>query len=135
MGVNGCLFCGGNAASPEHFRYCNGRQGAREAEELPLLISGLEPETYDTSAAAALSVEDAKDTQRRQVYAAIRAAGQEGATDDELQERLQLDGSSERPRRWELWKLNQITLRRDDRGAVVTRPTRTHRRAVVWVAA
>ncbi len=134
--MNRCLFCGGDAASPAHFNYCDGRQGRIEAAiaEVPLLISGLEPETWDTSAAAAISVENAKETQRAEVFAAIRAAGNEGATDDELQERLHLDGSSERPRRWELWKLHRITMRRDARGEVVKRPTRTHRRAVVWVA-
>lgn len=137
--MNRCLFCGGDAASPEHFKYCDGRQGRIEAAiaeaDVPLLISGLEPATWATSAAAALSVEDAKHTQRLEVYAAIRAAGDDGLTDDELQERLHLDGSSERPRRWELWKLNQIAMRRDASGAVVKRETRTHRRAVVWVAA
>jgi hypothetical protein len=30
---NVCLFCGGNADEEEHYRYCCGRQGAREAEE------------------------------------------------------------------------------------------------------
>jgi len=157
--MNRCLFCGGDAASPEHFKYCDGRQGRIEAQLLdarahagdgdsalreaapalddavPLLISGLESDTWNTSAAAAISVEESKASQRAEVFAAIRAAGSEGATDDELQERLHLDGSSERPRRWELWKLNRIAMRRDDRGEVVKRLTRTHRRAVVWVAA
>jgi len=109
--------------------------GAAAEADFPLFVSGIEPATRDTSAAAALSVEDAKETQRAEVFAAIRAAGAEGATDDELQARLLLDGSSERPRRWELWKLRRITMRRDDRGEVVKRPTRTNRRAVVWVAA
>jgi hypothetical protein len=134
--MNRCLFCGGDYHTPEHMKYCDGRQGRVEAaiENLPRLISGLEPDTWDTSEAAAVSVEDAKATQRAAVYAAIKAAGGYGCTDDEIQQRLNIDGSSERPRRWELWKLDQIAMRRDDWGDVVKRETRTHRRAVVWIA-
>jgi hypothetical protein len=29
--MNRCLFCSGDAASPEHFKYCDGRQGRFEA--------------------------------------------------------------------------------------------------------
>jgi hypothetical protein len=54
-------------------------------------------------------------------------------TDDELQIALRLDGSSERPRRWELWKRDAITIRRDAAGEPVRRLTRTQRHAVVWV--
>lgn len=134
--MNRCLFCGGDARSPEHFKYCDGRQGRIEAEldAVPRLMSGLTPETYATSAAAAISVDETKASQRLAVLAVIKAAGATGCTDDEIQERLHLDGSSERPRRWELWKLNQICERRDADGHVVKRFTRTHRRAVVWVA-
>lgn len=133
--MNLCLFCGGDARSAEHFKYCDGRQGRIEAQEdeLPLLISGIAPETWNTSAAAALSVEERKDTQRAEVRAFIKAAGAEGRTDDEIQEQLHLDGSSERPRRWELWKLGLIDMKRDAQGEVVRRLTRTQRRAVVWV--
>ena len=134
--MNRCLFCGGDAASPEHFKFCDGRQGRIEAalEEVPLLISGIAPETWDTSEAAALSVDERKDTQRAEVRAFIAAARADGHTDDEIQEQLGLDGSSERPRRWELWKLGSIEMKRDGRGEVVKRRTRTQRRAVVWVA-
>lgn len=30
--MNRCLFCGGDAHTPEHFKYCDGRQGRVEAE-------------------------------------------------------------------------------------------------------
>jgi hypothetical protein len=29
--MNRCLFCGGDALTPEHFKYCDGRQGRIEA--------------------------------------------------------------------------------------------------------
>ncbi len=94
----------------------------------PLLISGRTPATVQTSAMAAVSVEDSKDTQRQAVYDAIREAGPTGHTDDELQVLLGLDGSSERPRRWELEKLSLI-----ESVPGLHRVTRTNRRAVVWV--
>jgi hypothetical protein len=98
------------------------------------LFAGLTPDTRRTSRDAAERIADTRETQRRLVLEAIRAAGSEGRTDDELQMVLSLDGSSERPRRWELWKLNRITVKCDDAGDAVTRLTRTQRRAVVWVA-
>ena len=131
-----CLFCGGDASEPDHWRKCDGRQGVIESREsVPPLMSGLTADTYETSAAAAASVDESKATQRAAVLDAIRAAGRQGATDDELQQRLGLDGSSERPRRWELWKLNRITVQRNADGEPVRRLTRTNRWAVVWVAA
>jgi hypothetical protein len=132
------LFCGGDSSDPDHRDRCDGRQGHIEATDLPdlpMLMSGLVEATYATSTAAAVSVEDLKATQRLMVLHAIKAAGTQGRTDDELQSILNLDGSSERPRRWELWKLEQIRILRDERGEAVKRLTRTNRRAVVWVAA
>jgi hypothetical protein len=133
-----CLFCGGDASEPDHRLRCDGRQGAIEAAlpdaPLPPLASGLTAATYATSSAAAERIEDTRETQRAQVLAEIRGAGPAGATDDELQVRLGLDGSSERPRRWELWKLDRICMLRAPDGSVVRRLTRTHRQAVVWVA-
>jgi hypothetical protein len=129
-----CFRCGGNAGEPNHADHCDGQQGRVEArEEVPLLISGLTDATYATSTTAAISVLSSKDNQRAAVREAIRAAGPHGRTDDELQQLLALDGSSERPRRWELWKQHRIDILRDDTGTAVKRLTRTHRRAVVWV--
>jgi hypothetical protein len=136
--MNLCLFCGGDSSEPDHLRKCDGRQGHIEAEigdeDLPLLISGLTDDTYATSAEAAIRIEEIKATQRQLVFDRICAAGTEGCTDDELQSALRLDGSSERPRRWELWRQDLITIRRTDEGKAIHRRTRTGRLAVVWVA-
>ena len=137
-----CQYCGLRTAADDllHRLHCDGRQGAVEALEPvprfnPLIVAGAEPATWDTSEAAAERAIAAKDTQRAEVLEAIHAAGARGMTDDELQIALRLDGSSERPRRWELWKRDAITIRRDAAGAPVRRLTRTQRRAVVWVEA
>ena len=132
-----CLFCGGDPSEPGHQWVCDGRQGRTEAvvAQLPALRSGLTVDTFDTSADAAAHVEDTRDTQRERVFDVIAGAGPSGRTDDEVQAVLGIDGSSERPRRWELWKLDRIAVQRGDDGRAVTRETRTHRRAVVWVDA
>lgn len=130
-----CQHCGGNPAAPDHDSRCDGKQGGRPEPFDPLLVAGIDPATWDTSEAAAIA-NDAheRETQRAAVYDAIRAAGLVGRTDDELQIELRLDGSSERPRRWELWKQNAIRILHDANGAAVRRLTRTRRRAVVWIA-
>lgn len=132
-----CLFCGGDPTEPDHWLHCDGKQGRIESliedAELPPLMAGLTADTLDTSGEAAALVESSRDTQRRRVFDEIASAGVEGRTDDELQTALGLDGSSERPRRWELWKLDRIAVRRDPDGKAITRLTRTNRRAVVWV--
>jgi hypothetical protein len=104
--------------------------GAVRRRDLPRLAAGRAPETRATSTAAAA---DARETQRAQVLEVVRQAGLRGATDDEIQTALGLDGSSERPRRWELWKRDRIRILREPNGAAVTRRTRTTRRAVVWI--
>lgn len=104
--------------------------GSVRRRELPRLAAGRDSATRATSTAAAA---DARDTQRAQVLDVIRGAGVRGATDDEIQIALGLDGSSERPRRWELWKRDRIRMLLDTHGATVTRRTRTARRAVVWI--
>lgn len=131
--MTGCLFCSGDRDDPDHDLHCCGAQGEVEAREpeLPILASGLTADTYATSLAAAEAVTDAA-TQRDQVYATI-CAGAPGQTDDKVQELLHLDGSSERPRRWELWKQGRIEVLVDETGEAVTRKTRKNRDAVVWV--
>ena len=115
---------------------CDGQQGGRPEPPTfdPFLISGADDATWDTSEAAAAAIADAKDTQRAAVYEAIIASGADGHSDDEIQLLLSLDGSSERPRRWELWKRSHIRIRRDANGHAVRRRTRTGRQAVVWIA-
>jgi hypothetical protein len=141
-----CKFCGEDDGDLLHAARCDGRQGAREAaadawpsfdeppDDVPMLISGLVPETRASSTAAAVAVLSTKDSQRAEVEAAIKATRGEGITDDGVQVALGLDGSSERPRRWELWKQNRITVRRDADGNPVKRLTRHGIRAVVWIA-
>ena len=81
-----------------------------------------------TSRAAAETVEPRVATLRRAVLDALRAAGEAGLTDEEMQTRLGMGGNTQRPRRVEL-----------ERGGLVrdsgrTRRTRGGREAVVWVA-
>lgn len=81
-----------------------------------------------TSADAADEARAQAPTQRERVLAAIRATGVRGCTDEELQLHLNLNPSTQRPRRVELVRRGQV----QDSGR--TRPTRSGRRATVWVA-
>jgi hypothetical protein len=135
-----CRFCGQPVEVDDllHMLKCDGQQGAIEAaaaavDDVPMLMAGLDPASYDASKAAAVSVLDSKAAQRDRVEAAIDRWARHGRTDDELQRDLQLDGSSERPRRWELVKQQKIVIRRDHTGAAVKRRTSTGRWAVVWI--
>ena len=83
-----------------------------------------------SSAKAAAAILPAAETLRRKVLDAIKERGDYGATDDELQLLLGMDGSTERPRRVELWEKLLIKQKPD-----TYRPTRSGRLAVVWVAA
>ena len=82
----------------------------------------------DTSADAADLARAGAATQRDRVLAAIRGAGEAGLTDEELQQGLELHGSTERPRRIELVERGLI----QDSGR--RRATSTGRQAAVWVA-
>src|SRR5262245_10175682 len=66
-------------------------------------------------------------TLRERVYRAIRDSA-DGLTDEEIQRVLEMDGSTERPRRVELLRAQRIC----DSGE--RRDTRSGRRAVVWRA-
>jgi len=82
----------------------------------------------DTSREAAELIEPDAATLRGQVLGFIRLCGSRGATDDEIQVGLDMNPSTERPRRVELWNANLIE-RTDAR-----RPTRSGRQAAVWMA-
>ena len=108
-----CLYCGGDPWEPDHESRCDGRQGGREevfnpreAFRAPPAV-GLTPETWAASYQAAEQIEPSADTLRAQVLEYIRACGA-GATDDEVQSGLALDGNTERPRRWELYNAGLI---------------------------
>lgn len=81
-----------------------------------------------TSQEAAESVEPAAETWLGKVYRAIERAGLHGATDEELQDDLGLNPSTERPRRIELVARKLVVASEQ------TRMTRSRRRAQVWVA-
>lgn len=84
--------------------------------------------TSDTRASEHAAIKNSSATMRGRVLAAIVAAGVDGRTDDELQQELGLQGSSQRPRRIELLLANLII----QSGEI--RKTASGRSAVVWVA-
>lgn len=83
----------------------------------------------ETSRAAAEAIAPSLNELQAVVYEAIKAAGLEGRTDDELQVELGMNPSTERPRRIEVEKYGLVT----DSGR--TRPTRSGKQAHVWVEA
>ena len=143
MSAQPCLFCGGDSSEPGHAARCDGRQGAIGAFDgeafgaesdtwedrgwPPPPAAGITPETLSASVEAAAKIEPSADTLRAAVLEHIRRCGPAGATDDEIQAALALDGNTERPRRWELLKADLIAPaghRTNARG----------RRCAVWVA-
>lgn len=82
-----------------------------------------------TSIAAADAIKPCADTLRKRVLEYIRAQGRTGATDDEIQVALNMNGSTQRPRRIELFQQGKICM------APFMRRTRAGRRANVWVTA
>lgn len=82
----------------------------------------------ETSRRAAKQAKAKAPTEREKVLAYFRKQGERGATDDECQQALGMDPSTQRPRRVELWRARLVV------GTPVTRPTRSGRAAQVWVA-
>lgn len=80
-----------------------------------------------TSLDAFDQIADTAPTLRERVHAAITLAGPEGLTDEEMQNTLNLNPSTQRPRRGELVALNKVK----DSGR--TRETASGRKAIVWV--
>lgn len=81
-----------------------------------------------TSADAATEIQPRTETLRRAVLAFLQQRGDEGASDEEIQEALAMNPSTQRPRRIELVTMGLV------RDSGRTRPTRSGRAAVVWVA-
>ncbi len=79
----------------------------------------------ETSREAAVAMTSAASL-RAKVSDFIRARGWHGATDEEIQDALQMDGNTQRPRRWELAKAGLITTHG-------MRVGRSGRRALVWI--
>ncbi len=82
----------------------------------------------ETARVAAVTAIPNTGTQRRRVYDYICRMGAVGATDDEIQVALDMNPSTQRPRRVELWEGGHIT--KTER----TRMTRGGRQAIVWEA-
>lgn len=82
-------------------------------------------EESETSREAAAKIEPSRHTLRRRVYDFIKQRG--GATDEEIQDALGMNPSTQRPRRIELVESALI------RDSGTTRKTKANRRAVVWV--
>ena len=80
----------------------------------------------DTSKDAAAEIETRARTLRASVYAFLKISGAYGATDQELQVALNMDPSTERPRRIELVERELVK----DSGK--KRKTKSGRQAVVW---
>jgi len=81
-----------------------------------------------TSEAAAEAIEEGRATLRYKVYKYLLDQGQLGAIDQEMQDDLNMDPSTQRPRRVELVRAGKVK----DSGK--KRLTRSLRWAVVWVA-
>lgn len=82
-----------------------------------------------TSNAAAEAIEPRAEILRGRVLAYLRERGADGATDDEIQQALGLDGNTQRPRRYELERMDLV--KKTER----KRPTSSGRQAFVYVAA
>lgn len=82
----------------------------------------------DTSRAAAEAVADRPPRAKERVLAALLFRGLEGATDEELQDLLNMSPNTERPRRIELTVTGEVK----DSGR--SRKTRAGHPAVVWMA-
>lgn len=83
-----------------------------------------------TSDAAAESVAGVSAEMRRRVLEHIRSCGDHGCTAEEIEDALGIPGNSVRPRLWELRKV-PAKIKDSER----TRPTRSGRKAVVYVVA
>lgn len=83
----------------------------------------------DTSKSAAVAIVSDRNALRKQVYDFIKSKGLNGATDEEIQDGLGMNPSTQRPRRVELWNKGSVLLAAD-----MKRPTKSGRLAQVWVA-
>ena len=78
-------------------------------------------------AAKALRYGARRTTLEAKVYEALVSSGEEGLTDPEIQTKLQIDGSTQRPRRVKLCKRGLV------RDSGQTRPSPKSRQCTVWV--
>lgn len=91
---------------------------------------GHPPHSNDTtSLEAAIAIMPSAESLREKVFAFIKKVGTYGATDDEIQSALDMEGNTQRPRRRELFLKGRIKL------AGFTRKTRSGKAAEVYVVA
>lgn len=88
--------------------------------------SGITPESIATSAAAGAAILPKSGTLRRRVYDFIASRGDRGATDEEMQDVLEMGANTQRPRRVELLRDGLI------RQSQEKRETKSGKLAVVW---
>ena len=81
----------------------------------------------ETSLEALESVKPSTDVMRAKVAQFIRRRKKKGATDEEVQDALDMNGNTQRPRRWELIEEGFVK----DSGT--RRSTRALRSSIVWV--
>ncbi len=98
-----------------------GASGLRQPLHPPPFAAG-----SPTSIAAAAAIESRAETLRVKLLLALREAGECGLTDQEMQRALNMDPSTQRPRRGELVKDGKVI----DSG--LRRRTASGRQAVVW---
>lgn len=102
--------------------------GALHIPHQPAVIPASAPFVRDsvTSLEAAKAIEPRAGTLRAKVLAFLRERGSHGATDEEMQDRLGMNPSTQRPRRVELAAAGLIV-------DCSCRKTRSGRNAVVWM--
>jgi transcription initiation factor IIE alpha subunit len=83
---------------------------------------------FSTSQQALDSIAESLPHLRRQVWEYLLEQGERGATDEEMQDALNMNPSTQRPRRLELLENNPPLIR--DSGE--RRPTKSGRSATVW---
>lgn len=98
---------------------------------IPQRVRDLPPAQWhsETSVEAAEKAAGRAEKDRATIYAYIVVRGSYGATDEEIQAALSMKGNTERPRRWELSKMQPPMIRKSG----VTRKTQSGCRATVWV--
>jgi hypothetical protein len=99
-----------------------------EQAEYQLPFSGITPLSRACSAAAADRAVSKVEQDRVAILAFVLDRGAHGATDREIQDALQMDPSSERPRRIELVRAGRVT------DGYTTRISPSGRACTVWVA-
>lgn len=126
--LTGCGFLASLGALPAFVRdHYAMKKDAVERAPFPLIPIAEDPPSQhhsETSTAAAAKIKPSAGSYREQVFACLKEHGPQ--TDEMLQDRLQMNPSTQRPRRIELWQAGRI------KEAGYSLPTRSGRLATVW---